>query len=131
MAALLNARFRNGHPSTKLSEAGLLIRCFDGYEDPHRPWLPNSLQRLQAERGHEDGQKGGDVPFDGTANAADRTYKKHLKYMSPMVMASFTIIPYDFRAPFMSSCQIPWNSFLSYMKNCKLPDQDFKLADAK
>lgn len=59
------------------------------------------------------------------------TYKKHLKYMSPMVMASFTIIPYDFRAPFMSSCQIPWNSFLSYMKNCKLPDQDFKLVDAK
>ena len=37
-AALLNARFRDGHPSVKLAEAGLLVHQFDKLEMKGSPW---------------------------------------------------------------------------------------------
>jgi hypothetical protein len=49
------------------------------------------------------------------------TYRKHLKFMSLPVFLS-TILPYDLRAAYMSSCQIPWNAYLSWMKNRKVPE---------
>ena len=36
----LNRRFRHGHASSSLQEAGVLLHQFDGQEDEHRPWLP-------------------------------------------------------------------------------------------
>lgn len=54
--AELNQRFREGRPSEVLREAGVLVHCWDGYEEPSYPWLPNSL-----------------LPHAvGTASAADR-----------------------------------------------------------
>lgn len=36
----LNARFRDGRPSSKLEEAGVLVRQFDTLDDSDKPWLP-------------------------------------------------------------------------------------------
>jgi hypothetical protein len=38
MLELLNERFRRGHPSSSLSEAGVLLRQFDRTEDQTAPW---------------------------------------------------------------------------------------------
>ena len=38
----LNERFRLGHPSDRLSEAGVLLHVFDKNEDPYQKWLPCS-----------------------------------------------------------------------------------------
>ena len=62
------------------------------------------------------------VPFAEMKAKLWPTYGKHLKYMTIPVLLSL-LMPADLRAPYMSSCQIPWNAFLSYMKSCK-PDQD-------
>ena len=44
----LNARFRDGEPSNDLSAAGVLLHCFDGFEQPTKPWLPSALLGLEA-----------------------------------------------------------------------------------
>ena len=40
MVARLNARFRTGHPSNELAEAGVLVRNFDSKTVQGKPWLP-------------------------------------------------------------------------------------------
>ena len=40
VAARLNERFRNGRPSNKLAETGIMIRQFDALQDPRRAWMP-------------------------------------------------------------------------------------------
>ena len=37
-AERLNARFRNGHPSDDLRDAGVVYHQFDSFDDPTRPW---------------------------------------------------------------------------------------------
>mmetsp|Transcript_27120 Transcript_27120/g.62216 ORF Transcript_27120/g.62216 Transcript_27120/m.62216 type:complete len:607 (+) Transcript_27120:74-1894(+) len=39
-AQLINQRFREGHPSNILTEAGVFLSQFDGMRDEERPWLP-------------------------------------------------------------------------------------------
>ena len=40
VAKRLNGRFREGHPSSELGEAGIVIHQFDNYENRGEPWRP-------------------------------------------------------------------------------------------
>lgn len=36
----INLRFLHGHPTNDIAEAGVIMRAFDGLENPWRPWEP-------------------------------------------------------------------------------------------
>lgn len=67
------------------------------------------------------------MPFNEIKQKLLPTYRKHLKFMTLPVFFSL-LLPYDLRAPYMSACQIPWNAFMSWMKNIKTEPTEEEVA---
>ena len=105
----INQRFRNGQPSARLEEAGVVLKMFDGLETPGRPWqacegdachcqgqtIPGRVSAMIAYRGLRDrpDRRGLPLPFGDRSGLVLRPSEGALQCMYGIDAASAFHLP--------------------------------------